>query len=90
MKIVWLVRGDMQIEIITADWCTYCEKAKQLLSEYGYDYTEIDLDLALGYMSLYNLKTIPQIFVDRVLLGGYEDLLDKLNRDGDITLGDTL
>lgn len=71
----------MKIDIITAAWCGSCLKAKRLLEEYGYTYNEVDLDLSLGVMSLYNLKTVPQIFVDNVLLGGYEDLLEKLNRD---------
>jgi glutaredoxin len=71
----------MKIDIITADWCGTCLKAKRLLAEYGYAYNEVDLDLSLGIMSLYNLKTVPQIFVDSVLLGGYEDLLSKLNKD---------
>ena len=70
----------MNIEIVTSDWCTYCEAAKKLLRDNGLDYTEIDLADSFDLMAEYNLRTVPQIFVNENLLaGGYTGLKESID-----------
>jgi glutaredoxin len=60
--------------------CSYCDKAKELLTSQGKEFVYVDIesdpvwkDLLLQDMKV---KTVPQIFN---LIGGYEDLrLDVL------------
>ena len=70
----------MKIKIVTSDWCTYCEAAKKLLRDNGLDYTEIDLADSFDLMAEYNLRTVPQIFVNENLLaGGYTGLKESID-----------
>lgn len=64
--------------------CSYCFKAKRLLNQYniryeekviGEQYSRDDL-LAI----LPNVKTVPQIFMNGVHIGGYEELVIYLER----------
>lgn len=60
--------------------CPWCDKAKQLLNELGFEYTELvlgehytkdDLKAKLPFVAR---LTVPQVFVDGDHIGGYEDL----------------
>lgn len=75
-----------QIEIYTTRYCPYCRAAKQLLSNKGAAFTEIDVSgdtdgrgkmvaRANGYM------TVPQIFIGSMHVGGFDDLY-ALDRAG--------
>ena len=66
-------------KIFTRDLCWYCDKAKELLNSYGLPYSEYNieshpharqelLDLVPG------AKTVPQVFVGKKLIGGYDQL----------------
>lgn len=68
-----------KITIYTQEVCPYCDRAKALLKGRGIPYTEIRLDYdddaawdALTQRS--GMKTVPQIFADDRLIGGYTDL----------------
>lgn len=68
-----------KIEIYSTNTCPYCVRAKALLDAKDLDYTEIDLtgDDA-GRMALVEKsggrRTVPQIFINDVGIGGYDDL----------------
>ena len=66
------------IQIYTSSSCPYCVLAKNLLNEKGVTFQEINLDgkdkelRALKERT--GLRTVPQIFIDDKLVGGYQDL----------------
>lgn len=66
------------IEIYTASYCGYCEKAILLLFKGGYSFRVIDVtqDEIKRYAlrSRTGCKTIPQVFVNDELIGGCSDL----------------
>lgn len=68
-----------KIEIYTSFACPYCVRAKHLLDSKGVDYTEIDVsgggprrDEMVARAP--GARTVPQIFVDDVAIGGCDDL----------------
>ncbi len=68
----------MQIEIFTGPGCRHCETAKALLEEKCLPYTERDMSDAAVRAEfaerLPRAKSVPQIFIDGVHIGGSEDL----------------
>jgi glutaredoxin 3 len=73
------------ITIYTKSICPYCVKAKLLLDKKGAKYQEISVENneeALSHMlSISNgLKTVPQIFIGNVHVGGCDNLY-KLEED---------
>jgi glutaredoxin 3 len=66
------------IVIYTKDWCGYCHSAKQLLGTLGYKFEEIDVtDNLQRYQEMRQRSgrsTVPQIFIDGVSVGGYNEL----------------
>ena len=66
--------------IVTGILCGYCDAAKDLLKFKGQEYEEVDVMEASAIMAEYNLKTVPQIFIDGELLeGGYTGLKEYYN-----------
>ena len=59
-------------------WCPYCERARQLLQRKRVEFTEIDIDkdpaLREEMMQRSGRRTVPQIFVGDVHVGGCDDL----------------
>lgn len=72
--------------IYTKSSCPYCVRAKELLSRKGVKFEEIYLDdRPEEYATLKNrtgMMTVPQIFIDDQLVGGYMELaaLDRENK----------
>lgn len=69
------------IEIYGADWCSFCEKAKELLDSEGlcYSYLDVDIDeVGDKFLSEYGKATLPQIKVEGRRIGGYTDLVEWL------------
>ena len=67
------------VEIYTKDVCPYCVKAKALLGQLGVVYTEIQLSREPARMTELQARrpqarTVPQIFIDGVGIGGCDDL----------------
>ena len=58
--------------------CPYCTMAKKLLDDRNLTYTEIRVDLndeeRDKMIALSGRRTVPQIFIDDVHIGGYDDL----------------
>ena len=72
--------------------CSYCDATKQLLDKHNLKYTEIVCDLDAETKKLFrkmapNAKTVPQVFLDDILIGGYTDTKQKIfDIVGDITI----
>ena len=66
------------VEIYTTPTCPYCHAAKALLARKGVTFTEIDVsrdpDLRAKMTERAGRRTVPQIFVGDVHVGGSDDL----------------
>jgi glutaredoxin 3 len=67
------------VEIYTQWGCPYCVRAKALLDSKGVTYTEIDVTMDTKKRAEMaerkpGARTVPQIFVDNVALGGSDDI----------------
>jgi glutaredoxin 3 len=65
------------------NWCAYCDRAKKLLSEknIAYEFHNIEEnDIAYDYMIKYGkgIKTVPIIFENDNLIGGFDNLREKI------------
>ena len=66
-----------QVAILTREGCGYCAKAKALLKELGYAFSEVKLDhgdrsRVVGAIT--GRGTVPQIFINGSYVGGHEEL----------------
>jgi GrxC family glutaredoxin len=68
-----------KIEIYTKSWCPYSVRAKALLNRKGAHYAEIDVtsdrSRELEMIERSGAHTVPQIFIDDLLIGGHDDLV---------------
>lgn len=75
------------VQIYTTPICPYCVRAKQLLSNKGVDYQEVNMhDISSEERQALaektnNYRTVPQIFINDNFIGGF-DQLSALDRDG--------
>ena len=74
------------VVMYTKNICPYCDRAKSLLQSKGVTWEEINLDrqpeLIAGMIQrAEGRRTVPQIFVDGVGLGGFDDIA-ALDRQG--------
>ena len=77
-----------KIEIYSKPNCTYCVKAKNLVKTLGFEYKEKmfgkdfkspeELYEAVGKQ----VRTMPQIMIDDVLVGGYNQLVEFMADKG--------
>jgi glutaredoxin 3 len=72
------------VTLYTKDYCPYCDAAKNLLTQKGAAYDEIDVSLDPEQYKLMleraaPRRTVPQIFIADVAVGGFTDMqaLDK-------------
>ena len=68
-----------KIEIYTKGWCPYCHMAKRLLHSKGQEFVEFDVDADVDkYREMIDRSegrwTVPEIFIDGKLIGGYDEL----------------
>ena len=74
-----------KVEIYTTTTCPYCVAAKALLRSKGAEFEEIgvvsDEDRQKMVERAEGRRTVPQIFIDDVGIGGSDDLA-ALNRSG--------
>jgi glutathione-dependent peroxiredoxin len=66
-----------QVAILTREGCSFCAKAKALLTERGYDYVEVPLDHKVRSRvvgAIANAQTVPQVFINGERIGGWEEL----------------
>jgi glutaredoxin len=68
----------MDIVIWSKDSCTYCEKAKALLKSKNISYEERNIDHSWSKEQLLeavpNARSVPQIFINGELIGGFTEL----------------
>ena len=72
--------------IYTKDYCPYCDAAKNLLTQKGVGYDEIDIsqDPSQAKTMLERSegrRTVPQIFIGNKGVGGFTDM-QKLDQEG--------
>jgi alkyl hydroperoxide reductase subunit F len=76
-----------KIEIYSKEWCPYCTKAKMLLDNKGLEYEEKDVtsnaSLEQEMIERSKRRSVPQIFIDGVSIGGYDDLA-SFNASGEL------
>jgi glutathione-dependent peroxiredoxin len=72
-----------QVAILTREGCSFCAKAKRLLTEAGIAYAEVPLDHAVRTKvvgAITGAQTVPQVFINGRLIGNAEDLERHLKR----------
>ena len=74
-----------KVEIYTTPYCPYCHAAKNFLKSKKIEFVEIDASEEVIRRELVKItggrETVPQIFSDGKLIGGYDDLV-QLYRSG--------
>ena len=78
--------SDKAYTIYSKPSCGFCNKAKNLLDSLNIPYNEIDIskDSSLRvWLKSQGFKTVPQIFLDDVHVGGYDKLEDFLVENDD-------
>lgn len=68
-----------QVTIYTTPTCPYCIRAKQLLTQKGVNFTDVDLtkeapEVKAQLIAKTNHRTVPQIFINEQFVGGCDDL----------------
>jgi glutaredoxin 3 len=67
-----------QVTMYTTDSCPYCVQAKRLLAGKGIETQEIKVDAEPGRLgemiALTGRRSVPQIFIGKTHVGGYDDL----------------
>jgi len=85
----------MEITIYSKNNCVFCNKAKHLVKSLGYEYTEKKMEEFDSPQAMLEdigkqVRTMPQIKIDDVLIGGYNQLVEyfadqgKVNYKGEI------
>jgi len=69
----------VSVRIYTAVPCGYCSAAKRFFDERGVEYDEVDLtgdyDARAALLEATGQRTVPQIFIGDMHVGGYTDLI---------------
>ena len=68
-------------KIYTKDNCAWCKLAKATMKQNAINFTEISLNDSHTrncFYEDYNVSTLPQIFVDNKIIGGYSDLWERV------------
>jgi glutaredoxin 3 len=79
-----------EVIVYSADWCPYCDRAKNLLRERRIAFEEINLDRVPGFrarlVELTGRATVPQILIGGEPIGGFTELrqLDRAGRLADL------
>ncbi len=74
-----------KVLIYTKSYCPYCDRAKALFNQKGVAFEEVFLDAKPEEFDALKkrtgMMTVPQIFINDQLVGGYTDLA-ALDREG--------
>lgn len=77
--------SNAEVKIYSGNRCAYCNATKRLLDSKGVEYTEINVDedpaLREEMMALAKRQSVPQIFINDLHIGGFDDLA-ALNHEG--------
>lgn len=73
----------MHVIVYSADWCRHCSKVKEFMKIKGIEFSIVDVDKNPGsmidLMEKYGVKTLPQVIIDDVLIGGCEETIKFLS-----------
>jgi glutaredoxin 3 len=77
-----------QVLVYTKDYCPYCDAAKNLLTQKGVGYDEIDVSQDAKQLKVMlersaPRRTVPQIFIGETGIGGFTDM-QKLDQEGQL------
>ncbi len=76
-----------EVRIYTTTYCGYCNAAKALLTKKGVAFDEIDCSrdpaTRTWLVEETGMRTVPQIFIRGVPVGGFDDLA-ALDQDGQL------
>ncbi len=68
------------VEVYSTETCWYCVRAKELLERKAVEFEEIDVSADPGrkdeMIRRSGRRTVPQIFIDGVSIGGCDDLYE--------------
>lgn len=67
------------VTLYTTSACPYCHAAKALLDQKGIAFREIDVSDDAEFDALIRRtgwKTVPQIFIDEKMIGGFRELVE--------------
>ena len=71
------------VEIYSKSNCNFCDKAKYYFDQNDITYQEHNVEIPETFKILLernpNARTMPQIFIDDKLIGGYTDLMEFVN-----------
>ena len=71
------------VEIYSKSNCVFCDKAKYYFDQNDITYQEYNVEIPETFQILMernpNARTMPQIFIDDKLIGGYTDLMEFVN-----------
>ena len=75
------------VTLYVTDWCPYCQRAKNLLTEKGLAFNEINVDDEPKFreemIARSSRRTVPQIFIGEQHVGGCDDLF-ALEQSGEL------
>lgn len=69
----------MQVKIYSKSDCPYCVRAKEFFKRKNITFEEFTVGTDLTteeYTELTSMKTVPAIFINEDLIGGYTDLVE--------------
>lgn len=74
-----------KIKLYTKDYCGFCNRAKKLLDDNGYEYEFEEIqdkpEVQEELIAKYGQESVPYVFIGDELIGGNSDL-QKLFADG--------
>jgi len=77
--------NNTKIKIYATSWCGPCKMAKKFLTEKGFNFEEIDIEehnISRDEMALLAKgPTVPQIIINDIPIGGFEDLIQLFNTE---------
>lgn len=77
----------IDVRIYTTNYCGYCRAAKALLQKKGVAFEEVDCsddpDKRAWLVDTTGMRTVPQIFLGGVPVGGFDDL-SALDKSGEL------
>lgn len=76
-----------RVTVYSRPGCAFCSKAKSMLSKWQIDFDEITVDNEATQREFDEVtdgaETVPQIFIDGNLIGGFTELTE-LHMDGEL------
>jgi len=71
-----------KVVVYTKDYCPFCTRAKALLSDRGITFEEVDVsswphEKVIELFTKSKMRTVPQIYADDQLIGGFNELAER-------------